>query len=98
MKKEEEDFSNEGREGSIARLMGKREWYRFNLPRGNLVNNRSNYPARWHEDEDDDDDPAKRPAELFYLRDAKIEEKEDVFVESVSNTFENDFSRASWKG
>lgn len=37
--------------GEISRH-GRREWYHFNLPRRNFVNNRNNYPARWHEDND----------------------------------------------
>lgn len=67
VKKEAGDFSK-AEEGKYRVMGNESEWYRFNLPRGNLVNNRSNYPARWHED---DDDPIKRPAQLFHLRDAE---------------------------
>lgn len=79
VKKEAGNFS---KRGSIA-SRERREWYHFNLPRGNLVNNRSNYPARWHEE----DDPVKRLAQLFYV----TEKKKKIFHfighdgESISN-------------
>ena len=93
VKKEEEDFSKEG--GEVSASWGWRKWYCFNLPRGNLVNNRSNYSARWHED---DDDSVKRQAKLFYLCETWKKEKwisnlvehDDESVIVVQ--FENDFS------